>query len=314
MQDLITRTLRQGPLARQMVMSLSLIVLLVMVCSQSLITWLTLTNAIHRVDERANLIMATMRGVREFTIRDIEPVITPANEDSLIFQAIGIPSHVATSVFTYTSHLDASFRDYSYREPVLNPTNPRDQANARERKIIEAFRTDPSLKSLSGSYLSPDGQMFYSALPLQVSSVSCLRCHSSPENAPPSQLRTYGRRGGFGWKLQEIVGMQIVSVPMASVQRAVRGTMAAATVITLLALVVVAVLTSLLLDRVLLCPLRQISVKAVEASLEPEAVTFNEQSRRDEIGTLAASLERLRRSLTIAMRMLKVHNQQDGHS
>jgi HAMP domain-containing protein len=67
----------------------------------------------------------------------------------------------------------------------------------------------------------------------------------------------------------------------------------------------VALLTNALLDKLLISPLRSISQKASQASLNPSDVEFQETHRRDEVGALAASLERMRQSLVIAMRMLK---------
>jgi hypothetical protein len=54
---------------------------------------------------------------------------------------------------------------------------------------------------------------YYIARPMPVGKASCLECHTSPETAPPKQVELYGREGGYGWKLGEIVGAQIVYVP-----------------------------------------------------------------------------------------------------
>jgi hypothetical protein len=47
-----------------------------------------------------------------------------------------------------------------------------------------------------------------------VSKASCLECHSTPDKAPPEMIKKYGNANGFGWKLDEIIGAQVVSVPM----------------------------------------------------------------------------------------------------
>src|SRR3546814_10803313 len=43
---------------------------------------------------------------------------------------------------------------------------------------------------------------------------ACLACHSTPAAAPASMIALYGESNGFGWKLDEVIGAQIVSVPM----------------------------------------------------------------------------------------------------
>jgi Protein of unknown function (DUF3365) len=40
-----------------------------------------------------------------------------------------------------------------------------------------------------------------------------LICHSTSEAAPVEMVKVYGTANGFGWKLNEVIGAQIVSVP-----------------------------------------------------------------------------------------------------
>ena len=58
-----------------------------------------------------------------------------------------------------------------------------------------------------------EGEVFYIARPLKITQQQCLRCHSTPDQAPKSQLATYGSENGFGWQLNQIVSAQIVSFP-----------------------------------------------------------------------------------------------------
>jgi hypothetical protein len=52
------------------------------------------------------------------------------------------------------------------------------------------------------------------ARPLRITNPACLQCHSSVEAAPKTMVAKYGPANGFGWQLNEVVGAQIVSVPM----------------------------------------------------------------------------------------------------
>jgi hypothetical protein len=42
---------------------------------------------------------------------------------------------------------------------------------------------------------------------------ACLTCHSTAAAAPAALIQTYGSANGFGWKLNETIGAQILSVP-----------------------------------------------------------------------------------------------------
>jgi hypothetical protein len=59
-------------------------------------------------------------------------------------------------------------------------------------------------------------------MPIRVKSASCLECHSTPAAAPAGMLERYGTANGFGWRMDEVVGSQIVYVPAGQVQSAAR--------------------------------------------------------------------------------------------
>jgi HAMP domain-containing protein len=114
----------------------------------------------------------------------------------------------------------------------------------------------------------------------------------------------YGTTNGFGWKLNDIIGAQIVSVPMqVALDRAhqlfivIFGGLAAVFLLTLL-------LLNLVLHFMIIRPIRGMSVIAGEVSLgHNEAPEFAEKGS-DEVASLGQSFNRMRRSLTNAMQML----------
>ncbi len=109
--------------------------------------------------------------------------------------------------------LHAKFSDYSYREAALNPTNPEDRANDWEADIINDFRDHPQKTEIVMQRGTAMGPTLNLARPL-VAKPACLTCHSTPQAAPASMVALYGSQNGFGWKPNEIIGAQVVSVPM----------------------------------------------------------------------------------------------------
>jgi len=59
-----------------------------------------------------------------------------------------------------------------------------------------------------------EGVSLYLARPFQIKDQACLSCHTTPEMAPAAMVTRYGRDNGFGWQLNEVIGAQLVSVPM----------------------------------------------------------------------------------------------------
>ena len=126
------------------------------------------------------------------------------------FAAQSIPFYAATEAFNY---FRKRYPDYSYKEATLNPTNPRDRTVAWEADIVNIFNKTPSKTGVVGYRDTPEGPSLYYSAPIRVDSQSCLVCHGNAEDAPHEMTKIYGKDNGFGWKLNDIVGAQIVSVP-----------------------------------------------------------------------------------------------------
>ena len=129
------------------------------------------------------------------------------------FHAQSVPAFAATEIFNY---LREKYPEYSYKEAALNPTNPRDRSTDWEADIINQFRNNADQKDDAGSRDTPNGQAMWYARPIKINNESCLKCHNTPNDAPPEMLKQYGLANGFGWKLNEVIGAQIVSVPLAT--------------------------------------------------------------------------------------------------
>jgi protein-histidine pros-kinase len=141
--------------------------------------------------------------------------------------------------------------------------------------------------------------------PLRILDSGCLGCHTSAAEAPATMVDLYGTTNGFGWKLGDIIAAQIVSVPMrVALDRAnqvfivVFGGLAAVFLMTLL-------LLNLVLHFMIIRPIRRMSAIAGEVSLGNADVAEFRERGSDEIALLEKSFNRMRRSLTNAMRMLE---------
>ncbi|MGO9673324.1 MAG: DUF3365 domain-containing protein [Methylocella sp.] len=121
-----------------------------------------------------------------------------------------IPAYAATEAFNIFRQ---QYPDYAYKEAALNPTNLRDRSSDWEADIIEMFRNNASKTEFGGRRETPSGPALYISTPIRVNDGSCLTCHGVADNAPPELLKQYGSANGFGWRLNDVIGTQIVSVP-----------------------------------------------------------------------------------------------------
>lgn len=167
-------------------------------------------NARDQVLQQAELMMASASSTRTYTSEQIKPLLLKNPEHEITFLPQTVPAFAATTIF---NSMRKSYPDYSYREATLNPTNLIDRADDWETDIIRYFSDHPNDKKLVGERETPTGRQLYLARPLAVQA-SCLECHSTPDVAPAAMIRTYGNQNGFGWKLNQIIAAQVVSVPM----------------------------------------------------------------------------------------------------
>src|SRR6516225_1469615 len=127
------------------------------------------------------------------------------------FHPQSVPAFAATEIFSY---LREKFPDYFYKEATLNPTNPRDRATDWESDVVNQFRAGAIQNEFIATREAPTGAALVLARPIRVNNVSCLECHSTPDNAPAEMIKLYGTANGFNWKMDDIIGAQIVSVPI----------------------------------------------------------------------------------------------------
>ena len=243
--------------------------------------------------------MGAALAVRTYTNREVTPQLELQLMRTFLPQSL--PAFAATETF---NALREQHPEYSYKEAVLNPTNPRDKALDWEADIISEFRNEPQLKDFRGSRETAIGKALYLARPIRITE-GCLRCHSTPEVAPASMVKLYGPVNGFGWKQGETVGAQIVSVPMTvALERADQAFRTFMTSLMLVFLMAFAVL-NVALSRLIIRPIVRMARAADQVSTGNFGVPEFSITGNDEIAVLATSFNRLRRSLEKAMRLLE---------
>ena len=166
-------------------------------------------NAIADVRQNSQVLMETALAIRSYTTDEVKPHLDPMNEKRFLPQTV--PAFAAAETLR---RLRDRFPAYEYKESLLNPTNVRDRASDWERALIEKFRADSTQTEFSGVQGEGIAQAVYVARPITIKDAQCLVCHSVPAAAPASMIQIYGDKNGFGWQLNETVGMQLVKLPM----------------------------------------------------------------------------------------------------
>jgi protein-histidine pros-kinase len=246
----------------------------------------------------SRIMMEAAAGARTYTGTEIAPLLEPSLRTTFHPQAVS--AYAAKKTLQV---LQAQMSDYSYREAALNPTNLDDKASDWEADIINDFRDHPQKQEVSFVRRSAEGDSLVLARPL-VAKQACLVCHSTAAAAPETMIAIYGPQNGFGWKANEVIAAQIVSVPMSV-------PLASAAHGRLLLLITFAgvflllfVLLNLMLGYTVIEPINRMAHTAEAVSLGKMDTPEYARAGSDQIAKLSSAINRLRRSLQEALRML----------
>jgi len=256
-------------------------------------------NARDEVVRNAELMMEMALSVRSYTVSEVKPKLTSQLEHTFLPQTV--PAFAATETI---NKLREKYPQYVYKEATLNPTNLRNLADPWEASLVYKFRHDSDRKKIIGERNTLHGRSLYIAYPIKISNPACLLCHSTPSAAPESMVALYGDKNGFNWSLDEIVGTQVVSVPMVlpieNANRAFKASMGSL----LMIFVMLFVALNIMLSKLIVRPVTIMSRTADRISLGDLNIPEFSADSKDELGVLGASFNRMRRSLQAAMKIV----------
>jgi protein-histidine pros-kinase len=256
-------------------------------------------NAREEVVRNAGVMMEAALSMRGYTVAQVRPLLP---YDPETFHPQSVPAYAATAIM---DQLRKKYSDYTYKEAALNPTNPRNRAVEWETDVVNSFRNNTELKELSGTRETPTGPSLYLARPFQIKDKACLACHTTADMAPAAMVKIYGPNNGFGWKHMEVIGAQIVSVPMAlpilNANRAFYTFMGSLTAVFVALFVILNVMMSVLIVR----PVTNMSKAADEISTGNMEIPEFSEAGGDEMALLRKSFNRMRRSLEKAIELIE---------
>ncbi len=257
-------------------------------------------NARSQVIQQAELMIQSALSTRQYTAIELAPLLETLPEHKTRFLPETIPFYAATVTFDY---LRKQYPEYSYKEAALNPSNLRDRAVDWEADLISHFRNHSGEKELVGERDTPTGRVLYIARPV-IAEQSCLQCHSEPSVAPPAIVQTYGSVNGFGWKANETVAAQIVSVPMAVPIQIAHDAFRTLVIYLIVALMISLAAIDAAVVLLVIRPVRKLSEMADRISTGDMSLPELPVHGQDEIAGLTASFNRMFVSLQKAFRLL----------
>ena len=263
-------------------------------------------NVLQQVDDQAELVMQEVLAVRSYTVDEIRPLLNQTNDGEFHLQALASYSAAQTAEL-----LRQSRPDYNYREAMFNPTNPRDKASPEEEQIIRQFIDDSNLVRLSGDLETDGVKTRFLAYPIRLINHKCLACHGEPEQAPAAMREIYGDTGGFGWQLNEVIGIELVTVPYSLPESLANKTFIHFLVYLVVIFALLYVVLNIALRKLVLTPVVRLTRMADDISQGNLKGVELKVSGNDELAEMSTTFNQMRRRIIKIVQLVRKLKAQD---
>ncbi len=268
-----------------------IVILVVFTCLLSYGVYKQLKQSLIRNShEKSQVILAELEATRKYVAEILRPRISSlVSVDEFVLEAMST-TYVSRQIM---DRFQSMFPEFIYKRAAKDPRNSMNQADVLESEILNRFQEDRSLKDWQGIVIKNDQRFFVRMLPIFMDE-GCIRCHATPENAPASLIRLYGSHRGFGRKVGDIAGVDVLSFPvekaMVQIREQAVGIVATGIVAALAAFVLVTALFRRLVVK------RIGRLKVFFAEFVSEAGDLSRRlaiDNRDEIGEVCGAFNRM---------------------
>lgn len=167
-------------------------------------------SLIRNVYEKSEIILAELEATRNYVASILRPKISSLiASDEFVLEAMST-AYVSRQIM---ERFQKTFPAFRYKRAAIDSRGPLNEADAFERKILIRFRDDPHLKDWQGLVTRNHERFFVRMVPIRTES-ACLRCHGNSDDAPAKLIGIYGQDRGFGRKVNDVAGMDVLSFPV----------------------------------------------------------------------------------------------------
>jgi two-component system, NtrC family, sensor kinase len=175
-------------------------------------------SLIRSVYEKSEIILAELEATRKYVSDILRPRISSLiSGDEFVLEAMST-TYVSRQIM---ERFQKTFPEFRYKRAAMDSRALLNQADTFESEILSRFQQDPSLKDWQGLVTRNNERFFVRMVPIHMDA-ACLRCHGERDNAPAKLLDLYGADRGFGRKVGNIAGMDVLSFPVESAMGQIR--------------------------------------------------------------------------------------------
>jgi signal transduction histidine kinase len=173
-----------------------------------------------------------------------------------------LPAHAIGQMSKIYLRWDKS--GFSFNNVSDRPRNPEHQADVLELEIMEYFREEDTEDIVFKPFTTEKGEKYYIyARPIWIKK-SCLKCHSTPENAPKTIREKYA--SAYNYKLGDLRGILSIKMPAATIEKRARAVFYSNAKIQFLAMLIIFVLVMFIIRNSLIKPINLLSHAIIDIS------------------------------------------------
>lgn len=260
----------------------------------------SLQNSMQEADTKAKMMEAYVKAGRAYFMKEQRPLINILVEADRFYPELQSGFGITRRILDQVQ--EKSLQGFQFKQASLVPHYPPNKADLFEQKIIKQFQAG-KMQELTGTMEKNGEPFYYRSRPVKMTK-GCLACHKDPDGAPKDLIELYGTDGfDKNFKSGDIFAAYMVYVPLGPAISAAKFQasilFAGGASIMIIGLLVI----YFFLDIRIVKPLMELSGRTQEVSVGRNLEkTLLSGKMKDEVETLARSIDRLRISL---VKMLK---------
>ncbi len=261
----------------------------------------SMQNSMREADTKAKIMEAYVKAGRAYFMKEQRPLVNALVEADRFYPELQSGFGITRRILDQVQ--EKSLQGFMFKQASLVPHHPPNKADLFEQNIIKRFQTEKN-SELTGVVEKEGKPFYYRSRPITMAGEGCLQCHKDPAEAPKDLLELYGTDGfDKNFKSGDIFAAYMIYVPLGPAIEAAK-TQAAilfggGALMTIFGLLII----YFFLDIRIVKPLMELSARTQEVSVGRNLdKSLLSGKMKDEVETLARSIDRLRISL---VKMLK---------
>jgi PAS domain S-box-containing protein len=167
-----------------------------------------------------NLLLSN-QSIHHYIQQDVRQAFDKLRADGKMQQELFMPQLMSSSYILRNIHQyynverrQRGLSEFYYKLAAINPRNPVNTADDREKMLIHMFNADKDIKEYHELVEINGKKYLYYALPFLTTQKSCLNCHGDRQTAPKQLQDHYPGNGGFNDKIGNIRAIESIRIPL----------------------------------------------------------------------------------------------------